>query len=199
MLDPSVVFIIQQTMGVGLKCQRMRSENVGWCQISESIPPVTFVLCRAEFYAGTLRLNHTRGRTSHVFKTTLFTTPRLWETKHWSGTPCHAYTQTHIRTHSRSKKSNFCIYLFKWNGHSFSYVYYHLRSQYPSINFSVSQSSLKHPHFALPEAFHHAPASCGMAIPEQTWILTHVTFGINSQQPSNSTIPNRNKSLQFNW
>ena len=40
MLNPCVVFIIPQTMGVDLKCHRMRSENVGRCQISESTPPV---------------------------------------------------------------------------------------------------------------------------------------------------------------
>ena len=52
--------------------------------------------------------------------------------------------------------------------------------------------------FVLPEASHHAPAACGTAIFEQTEVLTHVTFGLNSQQPNNITVARRNKILQFN-
>ena len=57
MLHPCVDFIILQAIEVGLKCQGMRSENVVRCQISESILPVSKW---AEFYAGTMRLKHTR-------------------------------------------------------------------------------------------------------------------------------------------
>ena len=51
-LDPCVFFIIPKTMGVDLKCQRMRSENVELFQIYESTPPVR--VGRTEFYAGTM-------------------------------------------------------------------------------------------------------------------------------------------------
>ena len=79
-----------------------------------------------------------------------------------------------------------------------SYASYHFTSQYPSLGFfPVCRSSPKYPHLALPEASYHSPAACGMSIREQKWIFTHVTFGLNSQQPNNATIARRNKILLF--
>ena len=72
------------------------------------------------------------------------------------------------------------------------------RVDIPPLVFPVCRSSPKHPHFALPESSYNAPAASGMVIREQTWILTHITFRLNSQQPNNTTIAKRNKSLQFN-
>ena len=140
----------------------------------------------------------------HMFsKQTLLTTSRLWETKPCirNSLPCiqlhtHAYVHTHRSREAISASiypnalgTVLAMYIISFNEsiclHRFS--------------FPVSQSSPEHPHFALPEASYHSPAACGMAIHEQTWILTDVTFGLNSRLPSNTTIADWNKSLHFNW
>ena len=128
-LDPCLVFIIPQTMGVELKCQKMRSENVGRCKMSESTPPVR--------YGGE---GFMQVQWDWIIPKGIFFSKQSYSQLQGygrrntaSGTPFHAYTQTRIRTQytDRSKKAVFCNYLSKWNGYSFSYVYYHFTSQYP--------------------------------------------------------------------
>ena len=101
-LDPCVVFIIPQTMGVELKCQKMRSENVGRCKMSESTPPVRYggegfmqvqwdwIIPKGNFYS----------------KQSYSQLQGYWRRNTASGTPFHACTQTRIRTQytDRSKK-----------------------------------------------------------------------------------------------
>ena len=81
--------------------------------------------------------------------------------------PTHAHKHTYVHTH-RSKKVIFVSIYSNEIAIVLSLFIIDQRVIITPSFFSVSQSSLKHPRLALPEAFHHAPAVCGMAIREQT-------------------------------
>ena len=100
-----------QTMGVDLKCQRMKSENVGRCQIPESTPPVR--LGRAELYAGTMRLNHIRGQNFTCFQNNVIENFKAMgdETLNQELPPTHTYKHTYAYTHRPKKVIYVYIYL----------------------------------------------------------------------------------------